>query len=158
MSRSLQVPLERDLSEVLFWTNWIERSSRVLSFPRPPLQLLTLFVVQSVELAHSLSPLLDDCVPQEVIDGHIRGYLLDRIWSYHLTTNLVQRDLRAYDVAVSRSDSRQLLKASRKAVAAVMLSNKKLPAEGTTIRNVARRGVLAQFAGFSQSICRLSRK
>lgn len=142
MSRSLQVPLEKDLSEVLFWTNWIEHSSRVLSFSRPPLQLLTLFVIQSIELARSLAPLLNDCVPQEVVDGHIRGYLLDRIWSYHLMTDLVQRDLRAYDGGVSRIDSRQLLRACRKTVAALMLSNKKLPDEGTAIRDVARRGVL----------------
>ena len=142
MPRSLQLPPERDLSEVLFWTNWIEHSSRALSISRPPIQLLTLFVVQSAELAHSLASSLNACVPQEVVDRHIRGYLLDRVWSYHLLIEFVQRDLRADDRVLSRIDSRQLLKACRKTVAALMLSNKKLPTEGTAIREAARRGVL----------------
>lgn len=130
-----------DLGEVLLWTNWVERSSRTLSFPPPPRELLVLFVVQSVKLAHSLRSCLDECLPKQVVDGHIRGYLLDRVWSYHLVTALVQTDVRACGSTVAQIDSKQLLRASRTMVARVMLQQRS-PSEGVDIRTAARRAVL----------------
>jgi hypothetical protein len=58
MKRNTQLTI--DFDEVLLWTNWIDCASRRLSFPRPPAELLVLFVVQSLELAHSLD-LMSDC-------------------------------------------------------------------------------------------------
>lgn len=139
MQRSTR--LTKDLGEVLLWTNWIEYSSRTLSVPRPPKELLVFFVVQSVKLAHSLSSCLDECLPREAVDGHIRGYLLDRVWSYHLMTKLVQRDVRTGSLRVAQIGSNQLLRASRTIVARVMLQQKS-PAEGSAVRTTARRAVL----------------
>lgn len=139
MQRSTRLTI--NLGEVLLWTNWIEYSIRTLSFPRPPKELLVLFVVQSVTLAHSLRSSLDGCLPKEVVDGHIRGYLLDRVWSYHLLTALVQRDIRACGWRVAEIDSKQLLRASRTMVARVMLQQRS-PAEGIAVRAMARKAVL----------------
>jgi hypothetical protein len=139
-----------DIGEVVLWTNWIKCSSRTLSVPPPPMELLILFVVQSVRLAHSLRCFLDESLPQEVVDGHVRGYLLDRVWSYHLLTALVQRDVRASGWRVAEIDSKQLLRASRTMVARVMLQQRS-PVEAIAIRAMASKAVLC-------SLERLARK
>jgi hypothetical protein len=130
-----------DLGKVLLWTNWIEWASRKLSFDLPPKELLVFFVVQSLELAHSLNSIVDKRLPQKVVDGHIRGYLLDRVWSYHLLTKLVWEDVQACGSRVAQFDSKRVLRASRAAVARVMLQKKSL-ADGTAIRAMTRRTVL----------------
>ena len=131
-----------DLSEVLLWTEWIDLTSRRLSFILPPKELLILFVVQSLELAHSLNSILDKSLPKEVVDGHIRGYLLDRLWSYHLVTASVQDDVRACASGVARLNSKQLLRACRQIVARVMLEPG-LPNEDADVRTTARRAILS---------------
>jgi hypothetical protein len=130
-----------DLGEVLLWINWIEYSSRELSFSRPPKELLVLFVIQSVELAHSLNSSLNEYLPKKVVDGHIRGYLLDKMWSFHLMTEVVRKDVWTCGSRVAQIDSNQLLRASRTMVARVMLQQRR-PAEGSAVRTMARRAVL----------------
>jgi hypothetical protein len=133
--------LKSDLDEVLRWTNWIEISSRTLSFARPPLELLVLFVVQSVNLAHSLVSFLGENLPQEILDAHIRGYLLDRVWSYHLASELIQRDVRKSGLRFALVESNKLLRVSRRMVARAMLRQNS-ETEGTTVRARARRDVI----------------
>jgi len=130
-----------DLGEVLSWANWIEGSSRILSFPRIREELLVLFAVQSVTVAHSLNSSFDDCLPKEVVDAHIRGYLLDRVWSYHLVTELVRKDVWACCSRVLQIDSRQLLRASGTMVARVMLQQR-ISSKDIDVRKVAGRAVL----------------
>jgi hypothetical protein len=94
-----------------------------------------------MQLAHALSASHHRRLPKKVVDGHIRGYLLDKVWSYHLVTALVKRDVLARGSRVAPIDSARLLRASRAAVARVMLQ-KKSRAAGTVIRVMARRTVL----------------
>lgn len=134
--------LRLDLGEVLLWTNWIEYASWRLSFTLPPEELLVLFVVQSLELARSLNSVLDRRLPKEAVDGYIRGYLLDRVWSYHLVTDLVREDVRASGSRVAHIDSKLLLRTCRRMVALVMLQPG-ISAEDIGIRTTARRAVLS---------------
>lgn len=138
MQRSKQFKI--NLGEVLLWANWIEYTSCKLSFPLPPEELWILFVVQSVTLAHSLNSFLGERLPEQVVAGHIRGYLLDRVSSYQLVTELVQRDVRARCPGAAKIDSKQLSQASRMMVARLML-RKRRPAE-SAVRAMAVSGVL----------------
>jgi len=137
MQRSIRATV--DLSKVLLWTNWIDSASYRLSFTLPPKELLILFVVQSLELAHSLNSILGERLPEEVVDGHIRGYLLDRVWSFHLLAEDVRKDVMACG-KVDQIDSKKLLGTSRSMVARIMLG--KGSNEDITIRTLACRAVL----------------
>jgi hypothetical protein len=128
--------------EVSYWTNWLAQSSRMLSLTEPPIELLTLFVVQSLRLAGRLASCLSDRTPKEVVDGHVRAYLLDRTWSYHLVVALVCRDLRKSDSRVLALDSPTLIRRCEEAVAIVMLRGSKCPAEGSGVRRMAGRVAL----------------
>ena len=129
-----------DLYEVVHWTNWSECSSRMLSLTRPPKELLVFFAIQSIRRAYCLKASLDEC-PREIIDGHIRGYLLDRVWSYHLVTRLVYKDVWARVARVVPIDPNRLLRASRAMVAQVML-RRRSPSQGSAVRTSAERAVL----------------
>ena len=83
------------------------------------------------------------------MDGHIRGYLLDRVWSYHLITDLVRNDVRAYGSEVAYTGSKLLLRTCRKIVARVMLQPG-ISAGDIAIRTTARRAVLSGFKAFRQ--------
>lgn len=112
------------LGEVHCWTNWIEYSSNMLSFPQLPQELLVLFVMQSVRLAHSLNCVLGACLPKQVVDEHIRGYLVDRVWSYHLLTERVQREVRERDSRAAQINSEEFRRSTGKIVARIVLRHK----------------------------------
>jgi hypothetical protein len=139
MKRNTQLTI--DFDEVLLWTNWIDCASRRLSFPRPPAELLVLFVVQSLELAHSLDSIVDERLPAEILNGHVRGYLLDRIWSYQLMAATVRDDVKASRSRPAHSDSEKLLRKCRSIVARMML-RKRAAVEDISIRSSAHRSIL----------------
>jgi hypothetical protein len=135
------------LHEIHTWTNWIESTSHILAFPRPPKELLVYFVARSVESAHSLSHSLDDALTQEVINGHIRSYLVDRVWTYHLLVTLVHADVRCQ----VHLNSTKLLRLCRKTVARLLLhdttsveSSRILQKARATIVDIVRSGDLSQ--------------
>ena len=137
------VRLTTGLDKVLSWINWIVSASRRMSFALPPKELLVFFVVQSVERAHSLNAILDERLPVETVDEHIRSYLLDRVWSYRLISELVLEDVREFKSRIAHVESTRLVNMCRKMVARVMLQPE-VPDDSARVRTLARRAVLCR--------------
>jgi hypothetical protein len=128
------------LHDIWLWTNWFECSSRRLGFPKPPMDLLVLYVVQSIEQAHCLAASAGLSVQEEIVESHIRAYLLEKVWSYHSTVQLVREDACACSSWIALSGRKRVLSATRKVVADLFLSQNRPSKLG--FRLAARQAIL----------------
>ena len=126
-----------ELAKVHFWTNWTEYSNKMLSLPEVPKELLILFVTRSVRLARSLSLVSVECLPEEVIDEHIRAYLLEKVWSYHLLTERVLREIRNTAPKAPWIESKEFPRLTRKTVARLMLQQRAPTEANVTLETAA---------------------
>ena len=121
MARLSRLKITENLSEVLFWIEWINSERVMLSFRLPPRELLILFVVQSVDLSRLWNLTMSDPLPRVVVDGYIRAVLLDKLRSYQLALKLVLRDIRRSTSRATRIDPGRLLRICRRTVAQLIV-------------------------------------
>ena len=93
----------------------------MLSFPRPPKELLILFVIQSVDLANSWNLAVSDPLPRVVVEGYIRACLLEKICRYHLASKCVLRAIRCSARRYAHINRNQLGTICRRTVAQLVI-------------------------------------
>ena len=133
-----------DVVEIQRWSDWFKCLSHLASLPILPDKLLTLFVAQSLLLADSDISSFYERPPRQFVDTLIRGYFLEKVLAYHLTSALVQKDVDATGSKMGRVDPIGLLVTCRKVVARIMLQ-KRGPSGVLAVRAAATRAVLSTF-------------